>query len=104
VDDSKVALLSNSLLHLCIIVDQRRWSDKGAYGDRSGGEIQSFRGFCSRRSKSKQNLVKQGELTSLKCDCKASFTLDRAGNLSFKNDHFERCLVIVRLYDDGYVL
>ena len=40
---------------------------------------------------------------SSKCECNASFTMYRDGNVVFKNGHVERCLIDPKLEDDDYV-
>jgi hypothetical protein len=48
-------------------------------------------------------LVRRNVRTSLKCECKASYTLLSDGRVSFKNDHSDLDLPDPHMDNDGYV-
>ena len=92
--------LTHKFLYLCSIQDQRRWSTKSSYiakGDRA------YRGVCSRTGNQQHSLIHHTSRTSPKCNCMASFTIFKNGELIFKNSHNELCLPDPDVENDGYV-
>jgi hypothetical protein len=92
--------LDKSFVSLCSKLDKRRWSTVSVY---RGKGFTAYREECSRRGKPEQNSVRRNVRTSLKCECKASYTLFSDGKVSFANDHTDLCLPDPHMDNDGYV-
>jgi hypothetical protein len=101
IDTVEVEKLRTLFLHLCSVQDQRRWSIKSGYAAAKG--LKAYRGVCSRSGTQAHKLLHRNVRTSLKCKCKASFTLFNDGKLIFKNAHHDLCLPDPDMGNDGYV-
>lgn len=101
VSDANFKTVQTLFLHLCSVLDQRRWSSKSAYITSRG--IRAHRGVCSRSGTQNHNLMHRNVRTSRKMQVYGVIYAFWWRQVVFKNEHNALCLPDPNMGYDGHV-